>query len=244
MVIYMTYTSIHNDKIKFIKGLNNKKTRDESNLFLVEGEHLVIEAKKTGLLKEVILLENEEFDFENKSYVNEKIMKYISGLESIPNIIGVCRKLQNNNIGDKVLILDNIQDPGNLGTIIRSATAFNIDTIILSKDTVDLYNQKVIRSSQGMLFHMNFIIDDLEKRVKSLKENGYKIWSTNVSFGKSIKSVEKMKKFAIIMGNEGKGVSSELQNECDEMLYIDMNSSCESLNVAVATSIILYELNR
>lgn len=91
---------------------------------------------------------------------------------------------------------------------------------------------------------MNFIVDDLEANIKKLKENGYKIWSTNVSFGKSIKKVEKIKKFAIIMGNEGKGVSSNLQNLSDEMLYIDMNKSCESLNVAVATSIILYELNR
>ena len=240
----MIYTSIHNDKIKFIKGLNNKKTRDESNLFIVEGEHLVIEAKKEGLLQEVILLENKEFDFENKSYVDGKVMKYISGLESIPSIIGICKKNLKNKLGDKVLILDNIQDPGNLGTIIRSATAFNIDTIILSKDTVDLYNQKVIRASQGMIFHMNFIVDDLEENIKKLKENGYKIWSTNVSFGKSIKKVEKIKKFAIIMGNEGKGVSSNLQDLSDEMLYIDMNKSCESLNVAVATSIILYELNR
>lgn len=240
----MIYTSIHNDKIKFIKGLNNKKTRDESNLFIVEGEHLVIEAKKEGLLQEVILLENKEFDFENKSYVDEKVMTYISGLESIPSIIGICKKSLKNKLGDKVLILDNIQDPGNLGTIIRSATAFNIDTIILSKDTVDLYNPKVIRASQGMIFHMNFIVDDLETNIKKLKEDGYKIWSTNVSFGKSIKKVEKIKKFAIIMGNEGKGVSSNLQNLSDEMLYIDMNKSCESLNVAVATSIILYELNR
>lgn len=240
----MIYTSIHNDKIKFIKGLNNKKTRDESNLFIVEGEHLVTEAKEEGLLQEVILLENKEFDFENKSYVDDKVMKYISGLESIPSIIGICKKNLKNKLGDKVLILDNIQDPGNLGTIIRSATAFNIDTIILSKDTVDLYNQKVIRASQGMIFHMNFIVADLEENIKKLKENGYKIWSTNVSFGKSIKKVEKIKKFAIIMGNEGKGVSSNLQNLSDEMLYIDMNKSCESLNVAVATSIILYELNR
>ncbi len=240
----MIYTSVHNDKIKFIKGLNNKKTRDESNLFIVEGEHLVIEAKTEGLLQEVILFENKEFDFENKSYVDEKIMKYISGLESIPSIIGICKKSLKNKLGDKVLILDNIQDPGNLGTIIRSATAFNIDTIILSKDTVDLYNPKVIRASQGMIFHMNFIIDDLETNIKKLKEDGYKIWSTNVSFGKSIKKVEKIKKFAIIMGNEGKGVSSNLQALSDEMLYIDMNKSCESLNVAVATSIILYELNR
>ena len=241
----MTYTSIHNDKIKFFKGLNNKKNRDESNLFLVEGEHLVIEAHKQGFLKEVILLENKEFDIEiTKNYVDEKVMKYISGLETIPSIIGVCNKNLKNKIGNKILILDNIQDPGNLGTIIRSAVAFGIDTIILSKDTVDLFNLKVIRASQGMLFQMNFIINDLESEVKKLKENGYKIWSTNVSFGKSIKNVEKEKKFAIIMGNEGKGVSLDLQKLSDEQLYIDMKQTCESLNVAVATSIILYELNR
>ena len=241
----MIYSSIHNDKIKFYKNLNIKKFRDENGLFLVEGEHLVEEASKSGLLKEIIILDGNDYDYNvNKIYVTSNVMKTISTLDSLPSIIGVCDKNRNKVLGDKVLILDNIQDPGNLGTIIRSAVAFDIDTIIASLDTVDIFNPKVIRASQGMIFHINYIVDNLSERLKNLKENNYKILSTKVTGGKSLKSVEKMKKFAIIMGNEGNGVSPYLQNLSDELLYIDMNNNCESLNVAVATSIILYELSK
>ena len=239
----MIYSSIHNDKIKFYKNLNIKKFRDENGLFLVEGEHLVEEASKSGLLKEIIILDGNDYDYNvNKIYVTSNVMKTISTLDSLPSIIGVCDKNLNKVLGDKVLILDNIQDPGNLGTIIRSAVAFDIDTIIASLDTVDIFNSKVIRASQGMIFHINYIVDNLSERLKNLKENNYKILSTKVTGGKSLKSVEKMKKFAIIMGNEGNGVSPYLQDLSDELLYIDMNNNCESLNVAVATSIILYEM--
>lgn len=241
----MIYTSIHNEKIKFYKNLNNKKYRDENNLFLVEGQHLVEEANKEGFLKEIIILDGHDYNYNvNKIYVTNSIMKNISNLESLPTIIGVCEKKLGDTIGNRILILDNIQDPGNLGTIIRSAVAFNIDTIIASSNTVDIFNSKVIRASQGMLFHINYIVDNLDDNIKKLQGNGYKIFSTKVNGGKSLKNVEKMKKFAIIMGNEGKGVSSELQNLSDELLYIDMNNNCESLNVAVATSIILYELSK
>ena len=241
----MIYSSIHNDKIKFYKNLNIKKFRDENGLFLVEGEHLVEEASKSGLLKEIIILDGNDYDYNvNKIYVTSNVMKTISTLDSLPSIIGVCDKLLNKVLGDKVLILDNIQDPGNLGTIIRSAVAFDIDTIIASLDTVDIFNPKVIRASQGMIFHINYIVDNLSERLKNLKENNYKILSTKVTGGKSLKSVEMMKKFAIIMGNEGNGVSPYLQDLSDELLYIDMNNNCESLNVAVATSIILYELSK
>ena len=153
-------------------------------------------------------------------------------------------KLNKNLVGNRVLILDDIQDPGNLGTIVRSAVAFNIDTIVLSKNTVDLYNPKVIRATQGMIFHINIIEKNLTEFISNLKKNQYKIFSTNVVNGKSIKNVEKGEKFAIIVGNEGKGVSNEVNSLCDEFIYIEMNNKCESLNVAVATSIILYELSR
>jgi len=139
-------------------------------------------------------------------------------------------------------MLDDIQDPGNLGAIIRSAVAFNIDTIILSNNTVDLYNSKVIRSTQGMMFKLNIIRTDLKEMIKELKEKNYHILATNVTNGKNIKELEKTEKLCIIMGNEGNGVSQELLNMSDEYIYIKMNEECESLNVAVATSIILYEL--
>ena len=241
----MLYTSIKNDKIKNIKKLNTKKYRDEFHEFLIEGEHLVLEAYKKGYLKELILLEDTDFSLNiDTIYVTKEVLKYISDLDNPPKIIGVCKKLKEKEIGNKIVILDDIQDPGNLGTIIRSCVAFNIDTIVLSKNSVDLYNSKVLRASQGMIFNINIIEKDLIDFIPSLKENDYKIFGTKVNGGKSLKNVEKNEKFAIIMGNEGNGVRKEILDMCSDYIYIDMNSNCESLNVGVATSIILYELDR
>lgn len=245
MVIVMLYTSIENKKIKELKKLNTKKYRDLNNVFIVEGEHLVLEAYKNGVLKELILEENTKLNLNvETNYATYNVLKYISNLDTPNKIIGICEKLNKNLVGNRVLILDDIQDPGNLGTIVRSAVAFNIDTIVLSKNTVDLYNPKVIRATQGMIFHINIIEKNLTEFISNLKQNQYKIFSTNVVNGKSIKNVEKCEKFAIIVGNEGKGVSNEVNSLCDEFIYIEMNNKCESLNVAVATSIILYELSR
>ena len=242
----MVYTSILNEKIKNIKKLNSKKYRDRENMFLVEGEHLVLEAYKTGDLSELLLEENEVFPLDtNISYVSNNVLSYISELESAPLMIGVCKKKEPSPIyGNHILVLDDIQDPGNLGTIIRSAVAFHIDTILISNKTVDIYNSKAIRASQGMLFHINIKRCELEDELVSLKDNGYKILGTKVTHGKSLKGIEKMQKFAIIMGNEGAGMSDKLESLCDSNIYIDMNGACESLNVGVATSIILYELDK
>ncbi len=240
----MVYTSIENEKIKEIAKLKDKKYRKQSGLFLIEGEHLIEEAYKTGYLKKIIKLEDTSIDLKvDVMNVSLKVLKYLSSLNT-PTIIGVCEQKKDEITGNKILVLDNIQDPGNLGTIIRSSVAFNIDTIIISEDSVDLYNEKVIRATQGLLFHINLVIVNIDEILPFLKENNYKIYATKVNGGKSLKSVEKSQKFAIIMGNEGTGVKPSLLNICDEFLYIDMNQKCESLNVGVAASIILYELDK
>ena len=239
----MLYTSTDNKYIKHIKKLNQKKYRDEYNEFLIEGEHLVLEAYKHRLLKELILEEESNFKLDvNTNYVSSNVLKYISELDNPSKIIGICSKLKEKDIGNKIVILDGIQDPGNLGTIIRSSVAFNIDTIVLSKDCVDLFNSKVIRATQGMIFNINIIERDIKEFISGL--NGYKVYGTKVNGGKSLKLLEKVEKFAIIMGNEGQGVKSDILDMCSDYIYIDMNKSCESLNVGVATSIILYELDK
>ena len=242
----MLYTNIKNNKIKEIKKLNQKKYRARENLFLVEGEHLVLEAYKKGVIKELILEQNTIFPLDVPTmYVTNDVLSYISELEAPQNIMAICNKIQEKEeLNDRILILDGIQDPGNLGTIIRSAVAFNIDTIILSNDTVDLYNSKVVRASQGLMFHLNIIKKDLLEIIPRLKEKDYKIIGTKVTHGNSLKTLAKIKKFAIIMGNEGNGIKEETEELCDEFVYIDMNQACESLNVGVATSIILYELDK
>lgn len=241
----MLYTSVDNSKIKDIRKLNQKKYRDKKNMFLIEGDHIVLEAYKTGNLKELILEKDTLFPLNvDTMYVTNNIINYISNLETPCNIMGICQKLDEKELGNRILILDEIQDPGNLGTIIRSAVAFNFDTIILGNNTVDLYNPKVIRASQGMLFHINIITRDLLTFIPELKDMEYKIYGTKVTHGENIKKVAKEDKFAIIMGNEGNGVSEEVLELCDSFVYIEMNDVCESLNVGVAASIILYELGK
>lgn len=241
----MTISSLDNKKVKFINSLKLSKKRKEYNMFIVEGMHLVYEAYKHGYLKEVFLLENEKMEFicsKEINYVTYDVMSKMTSLNNPTNVIGLCDMKNDNKIlGDKVLLLDGIQDPGNLGTIIRSACAFSVDTIVLSKQCVDLYNEKVIRSTQGMIFKVNIFIDDLVSIIKMLKSDNYSILGTDVNCGSDVRN-NKYKKFALVMGNEGNGVSEEVKKLCDKNLYIKMNPDCESLNVGVATSILLYEL--
>jgi len=241
----MLITSLDNNKIKEIIKLNTSKYRKESSLFIVEGYHLVEEAYKANLLQEVLILDSKDISYEvEKTYVTESVMKKITALESYTEVIGICKMKDDKISGSHILMLDNIQDPGNLGTIIRSAVAFNIDTIVMSYDTVDIYNPKVVRSSQGMLFHVNLVKTDLIKTINALKTDGYKIYSTDVENGIEINKVKNTNKYVIIIGNEGNGVKKEMLSMTDEKIYIKMNDKCESLNAGVAASIILYELSR
>lgn len=240
----MLIESVDNKKIKNLRKLHQKKYRDEEKKFLIEGIHLVTEAYKAGNLLEIILINTEEMDFNVPiTYVTANVMKYLSELDTPYNIIGVCSYQKEKEIGNRVLMLDNVQDPGNLGTIIRSSVAFNVDTIYLSNNTVDLYNSKVLRACQGMNFYINIIRDDLKSKIIDLKNKGYKIYTTDVNNGNELKSIKTTDKYVIIMGNEGNGVSKEISDLADEKIYINMNENCESLNVAVATSIILYQLS-
>ena len=243
----MLITSINNSKIKKYALLKERKNRNTEKLFLIEGMHLCIEANKAGILEDVLLLQNNELEFnydKEITYVSENVLKKLSNLTNYPNVIGVCKLIDKNEIkGDRILILERISDPGNLGTIIRSANAFNIDTIILSTDSVDIYNDKVLRASQGMIFKMNIVYSDLTTVINKLKKDNYLILGTDVVNGEDIRGIT-LSKFALIMGNEGSGISNDVKALCDKNLYIKMNKSCESLNVGVATSILLYEIDR
>ena len=237
-------TSLQNNKIKELNKLNEKKYRDESNLFLVEGDHLVIEAYKMNQLVEVLATPSfqEELDVPI-TYISEEVMKKLSNMISPSNVIGVCKKFKPIGYGKRILILDNLQDPGNLGTIIRSSASFNFDTIVLSEVSVDLYNDKVIRASEGMIFHTNVIRCNIYDLVNELKENNYDIFTTDVNGGEIVSEVEFKEKIAIIIGSEGAGVG-DIRNLADKSIYIPMNKRCESLNASVAASIIMYEVSK
>ena len=129
-----------------------------------------------------------------------------------------------------------------MGTIIRSCVAFNVKNIVLGDNSVDVYNDKVIRSSEGMIFKINVVKDSIENVINKLKKSGYKIYGTKVDGGTNIKEFINKGNDALIVGNEGNGVRKEILDICDNYLYIPMSDECESLNVAIATSIILHEL--
>ncbi len=243
----MVITSLENERVKKYLKLKEKKYRDKYNEFLIEGEHLVLEAYRAKLIKELILEEGTNINIEapNTIYLTNNIIKKISNVESPQKVMAICKKKESSvDLGDKILLIDNIQDPGNLGTIIRSAVAFNIDTIVLSEDCVDLYNPKVIRATQGMLFQINIIKKDLKKIIKELHNRNIKIYKTDVTNGINARDLTKNERehYALIIGNEGNGVRKDLEPLCDKNLYIPMNTKVESLNVAIATSILLYEL--
>ena len=240
----MVITSVNNNKIKDINKLKEKKYRDSSNSFLVEGEHLVIEAYRENLIKELIVLDDSDFILDGipTIKVSSEVMKKLSSMDSYPSVIGVANKIREKELGNSILILDDIQDPGNLGTIIRSSAAFGIDTIVVSPKTVDIYNIKVLRATQGMLFHINIIVRELDSFITKLKQDNYKIYGTKVDKGVNIKDISINNKYALVMGNEGNGISDNVSKLCDEYLYIKMNDNVESLNVGVATSILLYEI--
>lgn len=244
----MLITSLDNEKIKKYIKLKEKKYRDLYQQFIVEGEHLVIEAYRSGLLEEILIDQDEVTVLDVPiTYVTKEILAKLSTLETPTHIVGICKKKEeDSNLGNKLLLLDRIQDPGNLGTIIRSSKAFGVDTVVLGEGCVDLYNDKVIRSTQGIGFHMNIVTRNLKELVLELKENDIPVFGTKVEYGEDIRTLNSRdkEKYALIMGNEGRGVDSEILDLCDKYIYIELDSDVESLNVAIASSILLYELSR
>lgn len=244
----MYISSLENKKIKEYIKLKQKKYRDLSNKFIIEGEHLVEEALNSGFLLDVLVLDGYDYqiDFEI-TYVTKEILASLSNLDTPPLVIGICKKIVlTKTYINKILVLDGIQDPGNLGTIIRTSKAFGIDMVFLSEDTVDLYNSKVIRATQGIIFHLPIERCDIVNQIKLLKQEDFPIYGTDVINGLDIREVpsNKKDKFCIIMGNEGNGLRDETKALVDKNLYINMDSTVESLNVSIATSIILYEFTR
>lgn len=238
----MLITSVNNDRIKELVKLKDKKYRDTNKLFFVEGYDIVVEAYKNNLLKELYVLDGTLIDIDIPvTYISRDVMKKISDMESISEYYGVCYKKEEMDVGNRIIILDNIQDPGNLGTIVRSSVAFNFDTVVVSKNTVDIYNPKVIRSTKGMLFNVNILVREIDKFIPTLED--YVIYGTDVVNGDNIRNIDVPLKIGLVIGNEGKGVSDGVRALCNKFIYIDMNSMCESLNASVAASILMYEVN-
>ena len=231
----MIITSLDNPKIKYLASLSKAKERKQEQKFIVEGKHLVDEAKKQNVLIEAYSIEKKEGYIQ----VSPSVMKKITNTNTLVSEIGLCKMLDKKELSNKLLLLDGVQDPGNMGALMRSAKAFGFDTIVLGDGCVDIYNDKVIRSSQGAIFKLNFINAYLPDFIKSLKE--YSVYGTNVVHGISLENVKKSQKMAIVLGNEGNGISKEVFDVIEKNIYIPMDDT-ESLNVSVAAGIIMYNL--
>lgn len=246
MILMKQITSINNEYIKYLLKLKDKKNRNIEQKFIVEGFHLVEEAYKTNMLLEILVIEdNNNYPDINKIIVNKAIIEKLSTTKNPQEIIGICKINNNQTIkGNKLLLLDNINDPGNMGTLLRSSLGFGIETIVISNDSVDVYNEKVIRASQGAIFNVNIVYSNLSDIVEELKRKEIKIIGTSLKSSYNLKEIKTYDKYAIILGNEANGVKEELLEKTDINVRIEMNEKLESLNVAVAGSIIMYYLNK
>lgn len=233
--------SVNNEKVKYFKRLRDKKYILEEKKYIVESEHLVEEAYKSGLLLEVITSKSDVNYDVKTTLVSEKVLKSISLLPSTPNIMGVVKYKEDNEIiGKKIVLLDNVQNPGNVGTIIRSALAFNVDTVILSNDSVNLFNDKMIRSSEGTIFKMNVIKMNLRSAIEKIHSLGIKVYYADMNGTIDLDNA-KINDYALVLGSEGKGISDYIKELSDESINIPMNNLCESLNVSVTGGIIMYK---
>lgn len=255
--------SNQNPLIKEIKSLNRKKHRWENRLFIIEGikiieEAIINEIKIRYIIISDSFLKSMDGDFfyqKSKSIydlvkVNDNLFKHISDTENPQGIMAICefnlRDLSEIDSNRKLslLFLDGIQDPGNMGTIIRTADAFNMDGLILGEGSVDPYNSKVVRSTMGSIFRVPlYICNNSLKTILEFKNNGFNIFVTSLD-GDSIYNIDFDKKLLCVIGNEASGVAQEIQKIADSKIKIPMPGDAESLNAGVAASIIMYEVMR
>ncbi len=263
-------TSKTNSTIVKIGKLSNRKNRYEEKLFLCHGIKLFLEAVKFGAVFKFVILKNDAmFDDEiiknikelqlkgvNVLCVSSQVFEKLTDELSPQGIISVCAFFDekhsfSNTVNDsvsneKIMIFESIRDPGNVGTIIRNAAAFGIDRLIFSSDCADIYSPKVIRATMGALFKVKIdVVENLKNTVLHLKKNeinilGAALKAQSLVLGKYKLSTQD----AVIIGNEGHGISDEILELCDNTLFIPMSENTESLNAAIATAIIMWEISK
>ena len=253
-----TITSKDNELIKHIRKLKDKKYRDESNEYLVEGVKLVEEAvKENAKIKQIIVCEDTTRTYEIPTHIMLEIARYecISVSNKIFNIItqvtnpqGIMAIIEKNAqidySQDIIVVLDDVQDPGNLGTILRTVDSIGLNQIIVSKGTADAFNSKVVRSTMGAIFRIKIIeVENLAQAIKEMRKHHFKLMVTSLQTKNSIYDIDFNKKI-IVIGNEANGVSKEIQDMADEKAKIPMLGRTESLNASVAAGVVMYEYVR
>lgn len=254
-------SSKDNELIKHIKKLKDKKYRDESNEYIIEGVKLIEEAvKENAKIKKIIICEDTTRTYEIPTnimleiakyecvYVTDKIFNSITQVTNPQGIMAIIEKNSNDAeidfTQDIIVALDDVQDPGNLGTILRTVDSIGLNQIIVSKETADAFNPKVVRSTMGAIFRVKIIeTEDLKETIKIIKKHHFKLMVTSLQTRNSIYDIE-FKKKIIVIGNEANGVSKEIQDMADEKAKIPMLGKTESLNASVAAGIVMYEYVR
>lgn len=258
-------TSNNNENIKEWKKLHSKKNRKSSKFFLVEGIKIIEDALDWGITLEAFIYNdkllsikegNELYNKVKKKNIpifqlSSRIFKELSNTMNSQGVIGLVQQLRYKtedifiNQYETLIILDAIQDPGNLGTIIRTADAAGFDGVIMGKGCVDLYNDKVLRSTMGSIFHLPILQDvPLNFLLKDLQRKEYQIIGTHLSSKIFYNRVNYKKKKALIIGNEARGISKEIEVLCTELVKIPIKGYAESLNAAIAAGILMYEMQK
>ncbi len=240
-------SSVNNDVVKFAAALEQKKFRDETGFFLLEGKKPIEEAIKAGIVIEKLFsLKEEVFDAKEKFLVTEAVLNKISTTKSAPEIIAVAKKKAydfHQLNGKVILLLENIKDPGNLGTIIRTASAFGVQLIVLVGDCVDFYNPKVIRSATGNLFQIPIVYNDDFEQIRYQFRN-HKFIGTILDPEKSPVDLNKVNfnmPVVIMFGSESDGLSEKAIEYVHEFVKIPLKNEVESLNIAASAGIVLYK---
>lgn len=243
--------SVNNKIIKLTNSLKIKKFRVKEGLFIAEGERLVLDSMKFQKPEYLIVSENfYNKDFDVKTYVvSEEIFKKLCETVTPQGIIGVFKtsfKDISKITFENTIVLNRLQDPGNLGTILRTAKATGFKNIILDNETVDVYNPKTVRSSMSAVFNINlYQSKNLKEDIIKLKEKGFHTVGTILNEkSKNLYSEEFNYPVAFVIGNEGAGIDEEIQKECDKCILIPMEEGIESLNASVACSVVMYEMFR
>ena len=242
-------TSLKNPKVAAWKARKDRKGRRESGCFLVEGRKMVEEALASAFDVETVLVqEGMELPDGLTMPVYElpaHVLAAVCDTKTPQGIAAVVRMKEQSALGKHIVVLDGVQDPGNVGTIIRTADAAGLNGVLLSNQCADVFSPKVLRATMGSIFRMNLrTTDDLPGELTKLREKGYSILSSQLDGTPFYERQDVAERFALIIGNEGNGVSEQVQQTATHRVRLPMRGGAESLNAAIAAAIMMYELMR
>lgn len=234
-------TSLDNKTVKQYSKLHQKKYRNGE--FLLLDEKIIEIAKEYGYLKTLVYTDKMPFAFDNCIEVSKEVLNKISKRDDL-KYIGIANNIkESNSYKNRVLILDELQDPLNIGRILEGTYLFGFDSIILSENCADIYNEKCISNSKGAIFRVNIKRSNIENEISCLKQNGFKVFATGLrNQTKELHDIKTSEKMAFVLGNEGSGVRENIMDICDDIVKIDM-MNIDSLNVSMAANIIMYNFS-